>query len=173
MSRINQLKAHFYQPGKLEWIGLRTHKGKEVVQVECAELLLGHGIAGDKAAQKSGGKRQVTLIQAEYLPVIASFLGKDTIDPSIMRRNLVVSRLNLSALNKQTLEINGAMLEITGNCAPCHKMEQALGYGAFNATRNHGGVNAIVRKGGVIRIGDEVRVCTVDNEMQTRQEQLL
>ncbi|MEM7400822.1 MAG: MOSC domain-containing protein [Pseudomonadota bacterium] len=169
MSRINQLKAHFYKPGKLEWIGLRNQREKEIIQVESAELLLEHGIAGDKAAQKPGGKRQVTLIQAEYFPVMASFLNKEKIDPSIMRRNLVVSGINLSILNKQSLNINNAILEITGNCAPCHKMEHALGYGAYNAMRNHGGVNAIVRAGGVISIGDEVSVCTECKETDPMQ----
>ena len=173
MSRVNQLKAHFPQPGKLEWIGIRTGKGKEILQVDQAELLLGHGIAGDKAAQKSGGKRQVTLIQAEYIPVIASFLNQTSLEPNVLRRNLVVSHINLSVLNKQQIEINGAILEITGNCAPCYKMEEALGYGAFNAMRNHGGVNAIVIKGGVIRVGDELRVCAENKKDESCQPKLI
>lgn len=159
MASINELKTHFSCPGIIEWIGLRTTKNKEIIQVNAAELLLDHGLVGDKAGQKSGGKRQVTLIQAEYFPVMESLLNINKISPEILRRNIVISGLNLSVLLRHSLKINDAVLEITGNCAPCKKMEEALGFGAFNAMRNHGGINAMVRKGGVIRVGDEVEVC--------------
>lgn len=161
MASINELKTHFSHPGKIEWIGLRNSKNKDILQVETAELLLDHGLVGDKAGQKPDGKRQVTLFQAEYFPVMESLLNINKISPELLRRNLVVSGLNLSVLLKHSLKINDAVLEITGNCAPCKKMEQALGFGAFNAMRNHGGINAVVKKGGVIRIGDEVEVCIV------------
>ncbi len=158
MSRINQLKQNYNRPGKIEWIGLRTGQGKEILQVDTAELILDHGLVGDKAGQRAGGKRQVTLIQAEYIPVMQSFLNKEIITPEILRRNIVVSGMNLSILRGLKLKMNNAIIEITGNCAPCYKMEQALGFGAFNAMRNHGGINAMVKKSGKISIGDEVHV---------------
>jgi len=144
--------------GKIEWIGLRTTKNKEIIQVDTAEALYDHGLVGDKSAQKTGSKRQVTLIQAEYFPVLEFFLHKEKILPETLRRNIVVSGINLSVLLKNCLKINDVVFEITGNCAPCKKMEEALGFGAFNAMRNHGGVNAVVRKGGIINVGDEVHV---------------
>ena len=160
MASINELKTNFSQLGKIEWIGLRQTSSQEIFQVDSAELLLDHGLVGDKAGQKRGGKRQVTLIQAEYLPVMESLLGNLKITPEMLRRNIVVSGINLSILLRHSLKINKVVLEITGNCAPCKKMEQTLGFGAFNAMRNHGGINAVVRKGGVIRVGDEIKVCT-------------
>ena len=159
MPTIKNIKAHFFQPGKIEWIGLRVVGSREILQVDTAELLINHGLVGDKSAQIPGSKRQVSLIQAEYFAVMESLLNKNKISPQTLRRNIVISGLNLSVLSKQCLKINSAVLEITGNCAPCAKMEQALGYGGFNAMRNHGGINAVVKKGGVIRIGDEVEVC--------------
>jgi len=158
MTLINKLKTHFPNTGKIEWIGLRTTKSKEIIQVDTAEALFDHGLVGDKSAQKTGSKRQITLIQAEYLPVMESFLQKKKVLPEILRRNIVVSGINLSVLLKHSLSINYVVLEITGNCAPCKKMEEALGFGAFNAMRNHGGVNAVVRIGGIINVGDEVHV---------------
>ncbi len=172
MASINELKTHFPHKGKIEWIGLRTKSSREITTVSSAELLVNHGIMGDKSAQKPGSRRQVTLIQAEYFPVMESFLQKQ-IKPEQLRRNIVVSGINLSVLLGHNLNINDAVLEITGNCAPCKKMEEALGFGAFNMMRNHGGVNAIVLKGGVINIGDEVTVSIEKSVAESPQASLL
>ena len=166
MPKTELLKENFPYEGKLEWIGLRSSSTNKINEVAIAELLQGHGLVGDKAGQISGGKRQVTLIQAEYLPVIAAFIKEDTIHPHVLRRNIVVSGINLGILNGCKLKINQAVLEVTGNCAPCAKMEIALGKGGYNAMRNHGGVNAKVLKGGVIKTGDTVQILQ-DQPMQS------
>lgn len=152
------LKDHFSQCGKIEWIGLRRASGEAMDVVEAATLLQGHGLEGDKAGQRAGSRRQVTLIQAEYLPVIAALLGKEAVSPEALRRNIVVSGINLGLCRDLEIGINDAVLQVTGDCVPCAKMEKALGYGGFNAMWSHGGVTASVRAGGTITLGDEVRV---------------
>ena len=84
-----------------------------------------------------------------------------------------MSGLNLSILGKHHLKINDAVLEITGNCAPCKKMEEALGYGGLNAMRNHGGVNAVVKKGGLISVGDAIKVSIENTNNAPPQATLL
>ena len=172
MALISELKTHFAQPGKIEWIGLRTQINHQIIQVETAELLAGHGLVGDKAGLKMYSKRQVTLLQAEYIPVMESLLNKKEILPEMLRRNIVVSKLNINILLKSSIKINDAVLEITGNCTPCEKMEKALGYGAYNAIRHHGGVNAIVKKGGIISVKDSVEVCSSGLTPPISQKQL-
>ena len=112
------------------------------------------GLAGDHAP---AGPRAVTLIQAEHLPVIAALAGLAAAPPAKLRRNLVVSGLNLAALRHRRLRIGGATLEVTGPCPPCSRMEEALGPGGYNAMRGHGGWYARVVEPGRLGVGDEVR----------------
>lgn len=103
-----------------------------------------------------GGKRAVTLIQAEHLPVIGALLGRGAPPPEVLRRNLVVSGLNLAALRGRRLRVGGAVVEVTGPCPPCSRMEEALGPGGYNAVRGHGGWYAAVAEPGPVAVGDGV-----------------
>ena len=112
------------------------------------------GLDGDHG---KAGKRAVTLIQAEHLQVIAALAGREAVSPEILRRNLVVSGLNLAGFRKARLRIGTATVEITGPCPPCSRMEEALGSGGYTAMRGHGGFYAEVIEPGVVEIGAEVR----------------
>jgi MOSC domain-containing protein YiiM len=68
----------------------------------------------------------------------------------------VVSGINLLALNGAQFAIGGALLEGTGPCHPCSRMEEIFGTGGYNAVRGHGGITARVITGGVIRLADAV-----------------
>jgi MOSC domain-containing protein YiiM len=118
----------------------------------------GRGLAGDHRASRSGGRRQVTLVQFEHLPVIAALAGLPTLAPERLRRNLVVSGVNLLALVDRAFRAGDAVLVGTGPCHPCSRMEEALGPGGYNAVRGHGGITARVLSGGRIRVGDPVTV---------------
>lgn len=113
------------------------------------------GLVGDR--YKANGTRQVTLIQAEHLPVISALVGRD-VTPAIVRRNLVVRGINLLSLQKLRFAIGDVILVGTSACAPCDKMEDALGVGGFQAMRGHGGICAKIERGGMIRRGDRVRL---------------
>jgi len=76
----------------------------------------------------------------------------------VLRRNLVVAGINLTALQGERITVGpDVVLELTGPCAPCSKMEAALGPGGYNALRGHGGWNARVLRRGTVAVGDEVR----------------
>jgi MOSC domain-containing protein YiiM len=152
--RLNTLP----QTGRVEWIGLCPEPHGELQSVTEAILLVDHGLDGDHhAKRKAGSKRQVTLIQHEHLAAIAGCLHRQPIDPGQLRRNLVVSGLNLLALKDKQFTIGDCVLEHTGPCDPCSQMEQNLGPGGLNAMRGHGGITAKVLTGGTIRVGDDVR----------------
>ena len=104
----------------------------------------------------TNGKRQVTLIQREHLAAVAQILAKPEVRPASVRRNIVVSGINLLALRDRGFSIGEVLLEGAGICAPCSRMEEVLGPGGYNAMRGHGGIVCRILRGGKIRIGDPV-----------------
>lgn len=154
-SELGKLMATLPRPGRVEWIGLRPARGQAMHEVAEAEAVIGKGLIGDRYTSGSG-KRGVTLIQAEHLPVIAALSGNASVLPSLLRRNVVVSGLPLVALKDRRFRIGDVVLEGTGECDPCSNMEKALGPGGFNAMRSHGGLCARIIEGGVLRLGDAV-----------------
>ena len=159
MNDLKQLLAKLPQRGTLQRIGLRPGRRLPLDIVNTAELLTDCGIKGDRSSARQGGRRQVTLIQQEHLPVIAACLGNREVRPEVLRRNLVVSGINLLALKDRRFRIGEAELEYTGSCVPCSFMEEALGAGGYNAVRGHGGITARILSGGFISVGDEVYAC--------------
>lgn len=152
---MQQLIDTLPQRGTVEWIGIRPARNAAVESVEHSELGTDTGIAGDHYS-KAGGARQVTLIQAEHLDAVASMLGIDSVNPAAVRRNFVIRGVNLLALKDRRFSLGAAMLEYTGLCHPCSRMEAALGPGGYNALRGHGGITARVLEGGSVRVGDRL-----------------
>lgn len=156
-SNISDLLKSIPQIGRIEWIGVRPKRKASLVEVELCEITIEDGLAEDHYRKKRGN-RQVTLIQAEHLKAVASMLHqKDAINPQLTRRNIVVSGINLNALKDQQFSIGGeVVLEGTGYCHPCSRMEENLGVGGYNAMRGHGGITAKVICGGIIKKGDKL-----------------
>lgn len=153
---IEQLKHRLPQEGAIEWIGLRPGRREPVVPVEEARITVEDGLIGDHYDSK-GGNRQVTLIQAEHLKGVAGMLHRETVDPALTRRNLLISGINLLALQNARFRIgDSVILETTGHCHPCSRMEENLGPGGYQAMRGHGGMTARVVQGGNIKLGDKV-----------------
>ncbi len=151
---IKQLIQNLPQQGKVEWIGVRSGKRQPLTVVETV-VVLKHGLDGDHYAGRSGN-RSVTLIQREHIDAVASLLHKNKIAPEELRRNIVVSGINLLALKDREFKIGTAILKMTGLCHPCSRMEENFGEGGYNAVRGHGGINARVISTGIIKLQDKV-----------------
>ena len=152
------MQAHA-QDGCVTWIGTRPARREPLVARDAVEAIEACGLAGDRyvrPGRRTPGKRQVSLIQAEHLDAVASLLGRAALPPELVRRNLVVRGLNLLALKGARFRVGDAVLEYTGLCAPCSRMEEVLGPGGYSAMRGHGGIVARVITGGTIRLGDGV-----------------
>lgn len=163
----------------MEWLGIRPQRRAEPISVSEVEVVEHLGILGDhgklgvprlraivgqpgeNVVQPSAqlvpggpGRRQVTLIQAEHFPVMAALAGLEEVTPQMLRRNIVVSGISLLSLKDRRFQLGEVVLEATGECHPCSRMEENLGAGGYNAVRGHGGLTARVVCGGVIRLGD-------------------
>ena len=154
-SELGRLFGQFPRAGRVQWIGLRPARDVPMQQIDTVAAEAGGGLVGDRYASGSG-KRGVTLIQAEHLPVIAALSGHAEVAPSTLRRNLLVSGIPLVALKGRRFRIGDVLLEGTDACDPCSRMEAALGPGGYNAMRGMGGLCARILEGGVLRAGDEV-----------------
>lgn len=181
MQTLQNLRSTFPRAGQVQWLGIRPARREMLLSLDELEVVENLGIVGDhgkksvprlraltgevgetplasSAKPLSGGpgKRQVTLIQAEHFPVIAALAGLEEVTPEQLRRNIVVSGIALLALKDQRFQIGEVVLEGTGECHPCSRMEENLGAGGYNAVRGHGGLTARVIRGGVIRLGDSL-----------------
>ena len=150
---LEQLMSHFANVGRVEWIGVRPGKKADMISVPSVMIDPAYGLRGDHYAGRSG-KRQVTLLQAEHLSAVASMLGIERVMPGQLRRNIVVGGLNLLALKNKSFQLGEAILEYTGACQPCSRMETTLGFGGYNAMRGHGGITARVLHAGMVNVGD-------------------
>ena len=158
------------QVGRLEWIGLRPERMADLQSVSEAVVIAARGLHGDhNVTGRAGSKRQVTLIQYEHLLAVAGLLHRERVPPDVVRRNLVVSGINLLALKGKSFRVGEVLLEFSGPCEPCSRMEWVLGPGGFNAMRGHGGITAKVIEGGTIRVGDDVRIETSTAQQNASQ----
>ncbi len=152
---FKQLQEQYAKHGKVKTISFRPKRLEPVRFTREILAIKDKGLEGDRY-KNSGGDRQVTLIQVEDLKAIASYLGREEIDPALTRRNIVSEGINLLSLKGKRFKIGEAVLEYTGDCHPCSRMEESLGHGGYNAMRGHGGITAKVIEGGVIREGDDI-----------------
>lgn len=165
------------QVGTLEAIIVRPARRVAAVEVEETLAIQDVGLQHDRRgleydpSNKKISNRQVTLIQAEHIDVVAKLMRIPDLDARTLRRNLVVSGINLLAVKplfpgqSHYLHIGDVVLEITGICAPCSRMEELLGEGGYNAMRGHGGINAKILKGGMLAKGDAVKLAVATSQL--------
>lgn len=157
MSDLLELLAHVPQRGQVRWLGVRPESRGAMLEPDAVEARREAGLTGDHARPGPRNARQVTLIQWEHLAVVGALIGRE-LAPVDLRRNIAVAGINLFSLKGRRFRIGQALLETTGWCQPCARLEQRLGPGTFQAMRGHGGITARVIEGGIIRLGDQVRV---------------
>lgn len=92
---LRTLVQEFPHAGRLEAIVLRPTRRAPAISVNSTMVVADRGLDGDhlaarRSSRAGGGKRQITLIQSEHLPVVAALAKLDALPATLLRRNLVI-----------------------------------------------------------------------------------
>lgn len=133
---------------------------------ESADVVAGLGIPGDRYATRLGHwsdpkwrDQQLTLVGAELLDELG-------LAPHALRRNIVVRGIQLSDLVGLEFGIGDARIRGHRICAPCGYIGRLNERpGLFTELAGRGGIRVSVVGGGTIRVGDEVRILGLGDEI--------
>ena len=135
------------------------HHGMEpghapMVERDRLECVAGRGIKEDRFFDyKDNYKGQITFFSQEVYEDLCRSLGILDKSPSVFRRNVITSGLDLNAWLDAEFELQGVRFRGRGECKPCYWMDQAFGPGAEQAMQGRGGLRAVILSGGVLRPG--------------------
>ncbi|MBM3347300.1 MAG: sulfurase, partial [Betaproteobacteria bacterium] len=125
--------------------------------VDAAELLVDRGIAG---SADQGGRRQVTLLEAEVWEEVTRRLAVSPLlppAPSARRANVLVRGLGLANARNRIIAVGNCRLQVHGETKPCERMDEVLpGLQAALYDDWRGGAFAGVITGGRIAVGDAI-----------------
>lgn len=141
--------------GRVLAINLAPADGAPMVAVEQVEAVAGRGLVGDR---HFGRTRQVTAVCRGELETAATELGVDRIAGIATRRNLELDLGSLPRTHGTRIRVGDVVLAVWRDCAPCEVMETSVGPGARAALAGRAGISATVETGGVIAVGDPVRI---------------
>jgi len=143
--------------GVIEAIWVKRARRGVMDAVAMAELIANQGIAG---STNQGGRRQVTLLEAEIWESVTGALGRELLfppSPSARRANLLVRGLPLANTRNRLLAIGDCRLQVYGETKPCERMDEVLpGLKAALYDDWRGGAFAGVISGGRIAVGDAI-----------------
>lgn len=124
----------------------------EQQRIEC---VAGHGIRGDRFydyRQEYAG--QITFFSAEIFAKLCLAFGLTNQSPGILRRNIIVSGIDLNSLIGVDFEIQGVPFRGTKHCKPCYWMDEAFAPGAEKWLAGNGGLRAQILGDGFVEVGD-------------------
>jgi MOSC domain-containing protein YiiM len=117
-----------------------NHPILEVNQIDC---VAGRGIRGDRFFDfKADYKGQITFFSSEVLEALRRELNLPQAQASAIRRNALVSGVDLNSLVGTEFELSGVRFAGVEQCKPCYWMNSALGPGAEDWPQGRGGLRA-------------------------------
>lgn len=123
----------------------------DVPQIEC---VAGRGIRGDRFYDyRDNYKGQITFFSSEVFEKLTGHFDLTTKSPGVLRRNVIVSGVDLNELIGEEFSIQGVRLRGTGHCKPCYWLDQAFAPGTEDFLEGNGGLRAEILSGGLIAVG--------------------
>ena len=130
------------------------HHGKEpgsnpMIELDSVECEGGKGIIGDRFHNyKEDYKGQITFFSLEVYKDICTNFKLTDVSPSVFRRNVIISGVDLNLLINKKFNIQGIDFLGTQEAAPCYWMNGAVAEGAENAMKGRGGLRAKILTSG-------------------------
>jgi MOSC domain-containing protein YiiM len=125
-----------------------------LVAATSIECIAGHGIRGDRFFDyRDDYKGQITLFSQEVFDELAHAFGLTNKSPGVLRRNVIVSGVELKDLIGSDFELQGVQFRGTAHCAPCYWMDTAVAPGAEKFLAGRGGLRARILTDGRISVG--------------------
>ena len=126
-----------------------------LLEVERIECLAGHGIRGDRYYDyRDNYKGQITFFSWEIFESLARNFDITDKSPGVLRRNVIVSDINLNNLIGEKFIIQGVHFRGTEHCRPCYWLDQAFAPGTERFLQSNGGLRAEILTDGVIAVGE-------------------
>ena len=140
--------------GKIVSLRLCVGSRDPMEEVDQAVVLAGKGIEGDRHLRSDGvrSRRQILLMDRETL-------SRFQLDDGVIRENITVEGLELSSLADGDRVSVGleVVLQITGECEPCSRMDE-IRQGLQVELKGQRGMLAYAESGGTISVGDSITV---------------
>lgn len=126
-----------------------------LVEVERIECVAGQGIRGDRFYNyRENYKGQITFFSAEIFGKLAEKFGLPGKSSGVLRRNVIVSGIDLNELIGEEFEIQGVRFRGTGHCRPCYWLDHAFAPGTEEFLEGNGGLRAEILSDGAIAVGE-------------------
>jgi len=143
--------------GRIEAIWIKRAKRGPMDRVQEAEMVAKRGLIGNA---NQGGRRQITLLDADVWETVMSELGS-WIDPAARRANLLVRGVDLAHSRGWILRLGECQVKIFCETKPCERMDEVLpGLNQALYPNWRGGASGQVITSGTVRVGDFCAVGT-------------
>jgi MOSC domain-containing protein YiiM len=135
------------------------HHGKPpddypLVEVSRIDCVAGHGIRGDRFYDyRDKYKGQITFFSFEVFEQLVAHFSIGSKSAGVLRRNVIISGIDLNDLIGEEFSIQGVRLRGTGHCRPCYWLDQAFAPGTEDFLEGNGGLRAEILTDGAIAVG--------------------
>ena len=129
-------------------------RNQRMQSVEAVECVAGKGLVGDRYFDhKPDYIGQATFFSGDVFHAACAHVGAPDCVPWAMRRNIMVTGVDLNELIGRVFEIDGVRFLGTEECAPCRWMDRAIGAGAREFLKGQGGLRARIQGSGTLHCG--------------------
>ena len=133
--------------GTVDHLFIKPGHREDMIPVETIHVVKHKGIEGDASFGRS--KRQILIISHEVIEAYGLM-------PGDLRENITVSQLEVGVISaKDRLSIGDVVLEVTGDCTPCDRLEE-LRVGLMDEIHGNRGILARVIEAGEIKVGQAI-----------------